>query len=57
LDDNLADAINMNFIGRTFLGWQEPANAAQAAVLEALRSGPKPKVKKVRKKKEIAHAA
>ena len=53
-DDNIADAINMAMIGRTLLGWQAPANAVQVAIIGDLQKGPKPKVKKSRKKTAIA---
>ena len=42
-DDNIADAINFNFIGRTLLGWKAADNQVQQSVIEALNAGPKPK--------------
>ncbi len=42
-DDNIADAVNFNFIGRALLGWIQPSNQAQQAVIDALNAGPKPK--------------
>lgn len=45
-DDNIADAVNFNMIGRALLGWIEPANQAQRTVIEALNAGPKPKKSK-----------
>ena len=47
-DDNIADAINFNMIGRTMLGWRECDNKAQQEVLADLLAGPK--VKKTKKK-------
>jgi Holliday junction resolvasome RuvABC endonuclease subunit len=48
-DDNIADAVNFNMIGRALLSWNQPSNQAQASVIEALNAGPKPK--KTRKSK------
>lgn len=48
-DDNIADAVNFNMIGRALLGWTEPSNATQRAVIDDLRKLPKVKGKKSRK--------
>ena len=47
-DDNIADAVNFNMIGRALLGWTATTNQAQQAVIEALRT---PKVKSKKKPK------
>src|ERR1035441_5535710 len=49
-DDNVADAINFNMIGRAMLGWMVCENEAQGQVLADLLAGPKVKVKKTKKK-------
>jgi Holliday junction resolvasome RuvABC endonuclease subunit len=48
-DDNIADAVNFNMIGRAMLGWSRCENKAQQEVLADLLAGPK--VKKTKKKK------
>jgi len=47
-DDNIADAVNVNMVGRALLGWFRPENEAQRSVVEALLNPPKPKAKKKR---------
>jgi crossover junction endodeoxyribonuclease RuvC len=42
-DDNIADAVNFNMIGRTLLGWRPADNKAQQEVVAMLLSPPKPK--------------
>jgi Holliday junction resolvasome RuvABC endonuclease subunit len=49
-DDNVADAVNFNMIGRAMLGWRDCENVAQRQVLADLLAGPKVKVKKTKKK-------
>ena len=48
-DDNVADAVNFNMIGRALLGWNSTSNQAQQSIIDALKAGPKPK--KARKSK------
>ena len=50
-DDNVADAINCNMIGRAALGLAAPANEAERAVVAELNRAPEVKVKKPRKPK------
>jgi crossover junction endodeoxyribonuclease RuvC len=49
-DDNIADAINFNMIGRALLGWTPASNEAQRSIIEALNAGPKPKKGKKKSK-------
>ena len=49
-DDNVADAVNFNMIGRAMLGWKATENEAQRAIVAELNAPPKVKVKKPRKK-------
>lgn len=50
-NDNEADAINFNMIGRAALGWTTPKNEAERSVVAALNRGPQAKVRKPRKPK------
>jgi Holliday junction resolvasome RuvABC endonuclease subunit len=50
-NDNVADAINFNMIGRAVLGWTEAENEAQREVVAQLNGAPKSKVKKPKKPK------
>ena len=54
-DDNVADAINFNMIGRAMLGWTACENEAQRQVLADLLAAPK--VKKAKKAAKTAVAA
>ena len=56
-DDNVADAINFNMIGRAMLGWMVCENEAQRQVLADLLAAPKVKVKKTKKAAKTAVAA
>jgi Holliday junction resolvasome RuvABC endonuclease subunit len=49
-DDNIADAVNFNMIGRALLGWNTTSNLAQQSIVDALNSGPKPKKGKKKSK-------
>ncbi|HLN30029.1 MAG TPA: hypothetical protein VK395_19965 [Gemmataceae bacterium] len=51
-DDNVADAINLNMIGRALLGWTPVSNDMQRAVLADLSKPPK--AKGTRKKSKAA---
>ena len=42
-NDNIADAVNFNMIGRTLLGWRQADNKAQQEVVAMLSGSPKPK--------------
>ena len=48
-DHNVADAINFNRIGQALLGWIEPDNQAQRAVVEELLKGESPRKKRLKK--------
>jgi len=50
-DDNIADAVNFNMIGRAVLGWMTTSNEAQKEVVTQLTSPPKFKVRKTSKSK------
>ena len=54
-NDNIADAINMNMIGRALLGWISLDNQAQRAVIEDLNKPPK--IKGGKKSKKVKQAA
>jgi Holliday junction resolvasome RuvABC endonuclease subunit len=56
-DDNVADAINFNMIGRAMLGWTACENDAQRQVLADLLAAPKVKVKKTKKAAKTTVAA
>ena len=56
-DDNVADAINFNMIGRAMLGWVVCENEAQRQVLADLLAAPKVKVKKTKKAAKTTVAA
>ena len=56
-DDNVADAINFNMIGRAMLGWTACENDAQRQVLADLLAVPKVKVKKTKKAAKTTVAA
>jgi len=51
-DDNVADAVNLNMIGRALLGWTPVSNEVQRAVIADLSKPPK--VKGTRKKSKAA---
>jgi hypothetical protein len=54
-DDNIADAINMNMIGRALLGWKVLDNQAQQAVIEDLNKPPKVKAARSPRKSSRPH--
>jgi Holliday junction resolvasome RuvABC endonuclease subunit len=56
-DDNVADAINFNMIGRALQGWSVPENQGERDVLAQLTAGPKVKIKKGKKAAKTAVAA